>query len=855
MKPNRRPFSRAVEPARRTRRYLSALLGMVMIFAVSVSVVYAQDSLTLSVSESGNTAISYTKQKTGESPKTVPVAPTLTLAGAETINQARVYLGDSAGSSDILGIEGQTGNSGSIGNIQWTFADGLLTLSGDDSLANYQAALRQVTYQYTGAWGEGIVNGKKTSLVAPRTVEISIGSSLFYDGTGHYYEFVTSEGITWADARTAAAARTYAGRQGYLVTVSSAGEDDFIKGKLQGQGWMGATDDPKVITPDDASDDAVDKQWFWVTGPEAGTQFFAQTSNNGCGSGGTPVDGQYSNWNDNEPNDAAYTRQGGPNAPSANNCAFNEDFAHYLTNGKWNDYPNDVNGLDARYFSVNGYVVEYGGMAGDTPSDPSQTGQVTIKMVNPGINGTGDVHIFTPDGLVYDFQEVGEFLASRSADGTVIVQARQEPWATNPRASINTAVAFNVAGNEVEFYVQEDPVFYLDNEAQSALPTEDVALSNGGRIEPITVSDARSEFYIYWPNTTFAARVILIGKSHIDYGIARYDTQTYDGFLGNLDGIAKNDLTTSDGTVITPPPSLEDLKTFGDSWRVPAAESLFRNPLAVEESQTEVTPLLLGDIAPADRATAEQTCRNSGITDATALRNCTYDVAVTGDEVFVESAQVFEEAVEDLPPSVKVPAQPGETSGGAIFNADQAGADSIMIMDGDDVLITTGKSEDGTTYLRFSIYRNGLYVVGYSVATGTDIADAVAGAMAGPATPAEEVAAEEVTEAPVPNDTESTVCFDAVQGQIAWNYDGATSWEPANVNNLCRGAESSVEPARCFEQVMFGGIDYGGGTQWAWNDAVNLCSGTTNAESTIQCFVSAVEAGNGMQDAITSCQQ
>ncbi|MBI1297278.1 tetratricopeptide repeat protein [bacterium] len=125
-----------------------------------------------------------------------------------------------------------------------------------------------------------------------------------------------------------------------------------------------------------------------------------------------------------------------------------------------------------------------------------------------------------------------------------------------------------------------------------------------------------------------------------------------------------------------------------------------------------------------------------------------------------------------------------------------------------------------------------------------------AGAMAGPVTPAKEVAQESV-----PSDTESTVCFDAVQGQIVWNYEGTTSWDPANVNDLCSGAESSVEPALCFEQVMFGGVNYGGGTQWGWNNAINLCRGTTNAESTIQCFVSAVEAGTGWQDAITSCQQ
>jgi hypothetical protein len=218
--------------------------------------------------------------------------------------------------------------------------------------------------------------------------------------------------------------------------------------------------------------------------------------------------------------------------------------------------------------------------------------------------------------------------------------------------------------------------------------------------------------------------------------------------MGNLDGNAKNDLTTADGTVIAPPPSIEQLKTFGDSWRVPAEESLFRNPLVVEEEETEVAPILLRDIDPADRATAEQTCRDAGITDETALRNCIYDVAVTGDPIFVESAQLFEETVKDLPPSAKVPAVAGETTGGNIFDADMGGAESIMIMDGDDVIVSTGTTEEGTSYIRYNIYRDGIYVAGYSVTTDAAVADAVAGAVAGPVAPPVEEALEEAVEEP-----------------------------------------------------------------------------------------------------------
>lgn len=472
------------------------------------------------------------------------------------------------------------------------------------------------------------------------------------------------------------------------------------------------------------------------------------------------------------------------------------------------------------------------------------------------ITSQGDVHIFTPDGLIYDFQSVGEFIAVRSidednVDNTVIVQARQEPWARNPRVSINTAVAFMVGDVKLEFYVLPDASFQL-NDGPQDLPSSRLPLPNGGSVEPLSVSDTRLDYVINWPDGGFKARVVLWKNSHLDYGVARQGgSQTYEGLLGNLDGNAQNDLQIQDGEQIQPPPSLADLNRFGESWRVPAGESMFDNAEAVDDgSDNPVQPLTMQEIPETERQQAQGTCQEAGITESTALRNCTYDVAVTGDQVFVESAKVLEETTKDLPPSAKVPAQPGETSGGAIFDADQAGLESIMIMDGDDVLITTGTSEDGTSFLRFNIYRDGIYVVGYSLATDADVADAVAGAIAGPVAPVEEV----VEEAAAANDPESTVCFDAVQGKIAWNYDGATSWNSGNVTNLCSGAESSIEPALCFEQVMFGDVNHGGGTEWRWQDASSLCQGTWSASNTIECFVSAIDNGESQEDAIASCR-
>lgn len=106
----------------------------------------------------------------------------------------------------------------------------------------------------------------------------------------------------------------------------------------------------------------------------------------------------------------------------------------------------------------------------------------------------------------------------------------------------------------------------------------------------------------------------------------------------------------------------------------------------------------------------------------------------------------------------------------------------------------------------------------------------------------------------LPDQAGSESCFDAVQGQVAWNYQGSTQWGRANVERLCEGAEDSGAPARCFRTAMHGGTDKGdGSTRWRWQDALALCRGTRDADATIGCFRERVERGASQQQAIEAC--
>lgn len=276
----------------------------------------------------------------------VAVASSLTITDpdvGDTLNGASVVLNGQFTAQESLGIAGQAGTSGSISGIDWSYnaTSGVMRLTGTATVSTYELVLRQVTYQ----------NASATPTTAPRDIQFTLGTGLFYAPNGHYYEYVEAASSTWTNARTAAASRTNLGLQGYLATITSAEENQFVANKLQGQGWIGASDDP--------SQGASEGQWRWVTGPEAGTLFWQGDQT------GSAVPGQYTNWSP--------TFQNQP-SPEPNNFQGNENFGHLLftpnnvgnENGKWNDYANNES-------KIEGYLVEYG------PA-PQLTGTATVTF-------------------------------------------------------------------------------------------------------------------------------------------------------------------------------------------------------------------------------------------------------------------------------------------------------------------------------------------------------------------------------------------------------------------------------------------------------------------------------------------
>jgi hypothetical protein len=103
-----------------------------------------------------------------------------------------------------------------------------------------------------------------------------------YNGHSYYRSTGTA---TWTTARS-----NCVSMGGYLVTITTSGEQSFIF-NIWPSGWIGLTDEVNEGT------------WRWVTGETY----------------------SYTNWNSGEPNNAG-----------------NEDYVQFVSNGRWNDLPNNV---------------------------------------------------------------------------------------------------------------------------------------------------------------------------------------------------------------------------------------------------------------------------------------------------------------------------------------------------------------------------------------------------------------------------------------------------------------------------------------------------------------------------------
>lgn len=288
-------------------------------------------------------------------PVPIVVAPNLSINSSIPIYGMKVSI-----TNGFISGEDELVYSNVVSTIMgtWNAVQGTMSLqplgAASPSADDYIKAIESILYRNNNP------NPAKGPTIGHREITISLIDADYLPATKHFYRFVEKTGILWTTAKAEAEsdAMMYFGLRGYLATITSQVENDFIRLKTKGVGWIGA------------SDATVEGEWRWVTGPEGledggkGRLFW----NKG------PIAGQYTNWNVGEPNDCCNP-----------NVDHEEDYAHitYFPNDqansyKWNDLPNYST---AQYYVPAGYLIEFGGFPNDPVVELSATLNLQVNTI------------------------------------------------------------------------------------------------------------------------------------------------------------------------------------------------------------------------------------------------------------------------------------------------------------------------------------------------------------------------------------------------------------------------------------------------------------------------------------------
>ncbi|PQJ80263.1 T9SS type B sorting domain-containing protein [Polaribacter porphyrae] len=360
---------------------------------------------------------------------------------------------------DLLRLEG------SYPNIvtNWNQNDGKLTLFSVNNqgilLTNLEDAVKNI-----------IFTTSTINVSAEKTFSLSIDEANYLPLTGHFYEFVERPNILWTQARVEAETRTYFGRKGYLATLTSQEEADFVGKQASGAGWIGG------------SDQETEGEWKWVTGPEAGTIFWR-----GQISGTTP---NFAFWNRGEPNN------------------FNdEDYAHITDPdvgifGSWNDLPNEGGtGL----FIPKGYLVEYG-----APGDPSLQIVASTSIYIPQITSTTNATIC----------ESGTATISATSNEGEIFWYDNPNIGTQPELARGNDLTINNITSTTQYYASivvngcttlpRIPVTITLNQKPTITSVTNDIICSGAAI----LSAEASEGNVYWYETETSTTPIFVGDNY-----------------------------------------------------------------------------------------------------------------------------------------------------------------------------------------------------------------------------------------------------------------------------------------------------------------------------------------------------
>lgn len=247
--------------------------------------------------------------------------------------------------------------------------------------------------------------------------------------------------FSWISSYEAASKMTFAGKSGYLATITSLEEDEFIYSGAQEVGYLGGTrlqptgnrntgnKSDKLYYNGFNTNASLQKKWIWACGPEKGTEFFPYSDYNNdldentkpssiaeasSWYAGASSDG-YSNWR--LGNDTLSEVQSEPNAGGGT-----ESVLASLLSGKgyatqnvstitdpycWNDINNGNNWFYP--FAAKGFFVEFG-----DPNDEDDRPDGDVLITNLGIISNKKNQTITADNIEMEYGKSGEYVVVKS---------------------------------------------------------------------------------------------------------------------------------------------------------------------------------------------------------------------------------------------------------------------------------------------------------------------------------------------------------------------------------------------------------------------------------------------------------
>ena len=264
------------------------------------------------------------------------------------------------------------------------------------------------------------------------------------------------------------------------------------------------------------------------------------------------------------------------------------------------------------------------------PGSGSPNKLLHYGSLNDGAND-GDPHIHTVNGVYYDFQNPGEFVALRDGNGLEI-QTRQTAVPTAPWVSVNTAIATRVGAHRVTWQPSisgaPNPTG-LELRVDGVLTTlgaNGLVLGAGARIVPSGANGIEIDF----PDGTTLVVSSNWWAPHNQWylNLRVFHTPATEGIMGT---VAPNSWLST---------------AFADTWRVTDKTTLF--DYARDTSTDTFTlpvypPEKIPALNPRNVALADKAC--AVVDDENIRKGCIFDVATTGDPVFADGALISQKVL------------------------------------------------------------------------------------------------------------------------------------------------------------------------------------------------------------------